>query len=46
MNTTTDDSLEDLQARIVELIDELLRRGCASSVDELRSVVGDEAAWR
>ena len=50
------DSLAGLQARVVELIGELFRRGVgaeelcrlvgASSLDELRSVVGNDEAWR
>jgi hypothetical protein len=50
------DSLAGLQARVVELVGELFRRGVgaeelcrlvgASSLDELRSVVGNDEAWR
>lgn len=52
----TTDSLEGLKARMVELVDELFRRGVGveelcrwagvSSLDELRSLVGNDAALR
>ena len=55
-DSITADSLEGLQARLVELVDELFRRGVGveelwrragvSSLDELRSLVGNDAALR
>jgi predicted butyrate kinase (DUF1464 family) len=55
-DSITTESVERLQALMVELVDELLRRGVGveevcrrvgvSSLDELRNVVGDDAAQR